>query len=175
VGDIVVSGFKSGPITLRMSPENGYYYTDTVITGDEVTFGGKYTINSGGAGDYGAFSSEITFPTKLSIAQPAGCGPTGFLPQDRALDVRWNDPSDDEVWITLSVVDSGTPRRSWSLFCQAKNDGEFTIPADMMAKLPSGVTSQTLSMNHWASQGFDIPGMDSGSFSASVYAYLSCY
>lgn len=184
VGDVKLSGFVSGPVTLQMCTSKtcyGYYYPEgdpskAVIPSSEFNFDSEYGVDGDGSGEFGAFSTKLVAPKKLKLIKPVECGKP-FLPTDSDLLVQWEGGAGGApIYLTFRVVTfDGVQAKSWSAFCQVINDGEFTIKQKYMVQLPTAdVINQQLDISKSVSSKFDIPGMDYGYFTFSVSSYLTC-
>jgi hypothetical protein len=184
VGDVTITGFVSAPIKMQMSEKagsTGIYYPDgdpakSSIQASEFSFDSEYSVAGQGSGEFGAFSAKLVAPKKLKLLDPTECG-SPFLPTDSALIVKWEGGAGGlPIYLTFSTVAYvGKVNKSWSVFCQVINDGEFTIKQKYMVQLPTAnVVSQQVYISKSVSSKFDIPGMDYGYFSFSASSFLTC-
>jgi uncharacterized protein (TIGR03437 family) len=132
-------------------------------------FPGVYTIDNGGGGaDVGPFSVSITIPTTVVWSN----APTlfGVIPRTQDLQINWSGggPSDVVVIFGFSASPAVPNGLVGEFLCTANvSDGQFMVPADVMANVPATalpITSATaaLAVGSFSSARFTARGLDFG-------------
>ncbi|HEY3357255.1 MAG TPA: hypothetical protein VGQ83_28655 [Polyangia bacterium] len=141
VGPFTMDGFTGGPQTFAYNAgQHGAYTTaspgDGSLDPSLLAFDADYTFTGPGdpAQGIGAFQGQLHVPVDLQLTAPALVQlPIGFpgleVDTTQDLTLQWTGTSaDEEVTITLT----GGPPNGKSILCRARDDGELTIPADML-------------------------------------------
>src|SRR5262249_4348337 len=124
--------------------------------------------NGSGGADVGPFSVSITIPTTVVWSN----APTlfGTIPRSQDLQITWSGggPSDVVAIFGFSASPAVSNGVVGEFLCTANaSDGQFTVPADVMANIPATVlpiTSATaaLAVGSYSSARFTAKGLDFG-------------
>jgi hypothetical protein len=147
VGSMTLEGANSGAMTLsyNMGQSGAYTVAGTDGTVNPGTLAYDVTYTFSGAGDsaqgLGAFTGEIYMPAQLTLTSPpmgdVGMGMQGIAVSTSSdLTLNWTGSSDGVLKVDLAGAsftgDSG------AIHCVLTDDGEHTIPADMVAAAQLG-------------------------------------
>jgi hypothetical protein len=147
VGPMTLEGANGGALTLSYnSGQSGAYTvtgTDGSLNAGTLAYDTTYTFYGDGDSAQGldGFSGEVDMPPQLALTSPAlgdvGWGMQGVTVSTSAdLTLTWTGSSDGLLNVDLSGAsfdgDSG------AIHCVAEDDGEFTIPATMVAEAHLG-------------------------------------
>jgi hypothetical protein len=130
---------------------------------------GVYTLdNAAGGADVGRFSASITIPpTVVWTNQPPALG---NIPRSRDLQITWSggEPNDVVAIYGASVSPAVPNGLVGEFICAAPaKDGQFTVPADVLANIPATslpVTAPTalIAVGSFSSARFTATGLDFG-------------
>jgi carbon monoxide dehydrogenase subunit G len=144
VGPFTMTGFVGGPLEFSYQATNNGSYTipgQGTISASLFAFDTEYTFSGEGDGALvGAYSGHIYMPVQLTLTAPTPITlPIGLvgLEIDSQADfaLQWAGTSaDEEVTITLAGGGGGGVAPS-SITCRVRDDGDFTIPADVVKQI----------------------------------------
>jgi hypothetical protein len=136
--DVLLSGASSIDLARATNGSFLYYSPATApLPLSSIAEGGTYDLSwPGAAGGVAAqtLTNAVTAPAALLITSP---DLTHVVTLSGAIPVTWTGTSPDPAWISFSIVASGTSQIT-SAMCHVTDDGAFTIPANIVAQLPSG-------------------------------------
>lgn len=102
--------------------------------------GGEYNLGASGGGGLGQFVGSFWAPGSLTLDQPAL--PTAALqpvPRDEPFELRWSGEPDGRP-VNIYVDQPGeTQGKSW--VCRVIDDGEFSVPVEVLSTFDAGVGS----------------------------------
>jgi hypothetical protein len=142
-GPIIVTGFVGGPVTFLFEPNDQVYKKDG--TGDGsidialLAFNIEYSLAAEGQDDLKSFSGTVYMPPSLELTYPELKPGSGSMPFPAA-DI---DPTKD-VLIKWSQANPGAEMdltltgESGSVVCRVSDDGEFTIPVELVSQITFG-------------------------------------
>jgi hypothetical protein len=144
VGPFTVTGFASGPIAMAYNPGQQGAYTppgsDGTITASEIAGDTTYRIEGEGSAErgLGPFEGELYVPTMFEVTSPVpvigGLGvPEIQVNPANDLALSWTGSGDPSSVLAISL--SGP---NGGLSCRVRNDGAFTIPADLITAVNLG-------------------------------------
>lgn len=107
----------------------------------EPRYGEPYSVRVEGE-KLGAVELSITLPESLTITSL-----TGVERVERgALPLAWTGRNDAPLWLSLSIDEKlADVRYPYRIDCLLRDDGAFTIPAEVLAQAPSGFVTATFS------------------------------
>ena len=147
VGSMTLEGANSGALTMSYNMgQSGAYTvagTDGTVNAGTLAYDVTYTFNGDGdsAQGLGALTGELYMPAKLALSSPAmgdvGMGMEGItVTAGSDLTLTWTGSSDGVLKVDLAGASfSG---ESGAIHCVLEDDGEHTIPADMVAQAQLG-------------------------------------
>lgn len=142
-GPIIVTGFIGGPVTFLYEPNDQVYKKDG--TGDGqidialLAFNLEYSLAGEGQEGLKAFSGTVYMPPSLELTHPELKPGSGSMPFPAAE----IDPTKD-VLIKWSQANPGAEMdltltgESGSVVCRVSDDGEFTIPVELVSQITFG-------------------------------------
>jgi hypothetical protein len=147
VGSMTLEGARSGPLTLSYNMgQSGAYTTpggDGTVSAGTLAYDTTYSFYGDGdsARGLGAFSGEIYMPAQLALSSPpvgdVGMGMEGIaVTLGSDLTLTWTGSSDGVL--KLDLAGASFTGASGAIHCVLADDGEFTIPADMVAEAQLG-------------------------------------
>jgi hypothetical protein len=147
VGSMTVDGLNGGPVTMSYNAgQSGAYTTpggDGSLSAGTLAYDTTYTFYGDGdeAQGLGAFTGEIYMPAQLALTSPAvtdvGMGMMGItVGLESDLTLTWSGSSDGVV--KLDLAGASFSGESGAIHCLLADDGEHTIPADMVAEAHLG-------------------------------------
>jgi hypothetical protein len=151
VGPMTVTGLKSGPQTFMYNEGQSGAYTctsDGSLPAGEIIFDSTYVAE--GDGDHtqglGHFRAELYVPAQLQLLEPVAeagqFGGASQIPVDTTQDLtlKWTTGTDGGI-LDISLAGASMTGAGGGINCHVINDGQFTIPADMLAKAQLGDTA----------------------------------
>ena len=147
VGSMTLEGSNAGPLTLSYNMGQGGAYTvtgtDGTVNAGTLAYDATYGFYGDGdsAQGLGAFSGEVYMPSQIVLTSPAmgdvGMGMEGITVSTTSdLLITWAGSSDGVLKVDLAGASfSG---ESGAIHCVLEDDGEFTIPAAMVAEAQLG-------------------------------------
>lgn len=157
IGPIEITGFTDGPLQLESNPDQSDAYVppgNGTVDPSKFAFATTYVIKGDGDPEQGvsSFEAEVELGPELAITSPeleqveADMGIPGFPPfpvvamtvdPDAELTLKWTGAvADGELSLELTAADVNASRGH--IKCRVKDDGEFTIPAEMIEALDLG-------------------------------------
>ncbi len=112
---------------------NNFYFS--VLSRSFVTDGTNYTFSSNGGDDLSAFSVTTTAPETLILSDPTG----GDHSVSSDLDLKWNG-NNGQGEVVAQLTGEGSSG-SLAIACRFSDDGEATVPAELLAQLRSDLAS----------------------------------
>lgn len=143
MGPFTIEGFATGPIEMAYNPGQSGAYTapgsDGTVPAGTLAFDTTYTFYGDGNPDegLGEFTGEMFVPPAMELTSPplvplAMEGLYGIEAdpaEDLTLEWSGENPSGE---ILISLTGSNLSGEGGSIECRVSDDGEFTIPADMV-------------------------------------------
>jgi len=117
-------------------------YQHVMQIGGDLVPGSTYDIAAPGA-DLSAFQTSLDMPQDLDLHTP---DVAQTLQIDGAVDVQWSTGSDATIYISISATDG---QDYGYIYCEANNDGSFTVPANLIDQLPAGTASLSVTQSQW--------------------------
>ena len=141
-GPLTVQG-PGGSFTVQPSFGGGVVsYSELLQLGSDLVPGATYEIDAAGA-DLSPFHATIEMPADLTVTSPPIAQ---SFSAPGALDIQWSGGENASVWISVSVV---AGQNYGYVYCEANNDGSFSVPSTVMAQLPSGDATLTVTQPLW--------------------------
>jgi hypothetical protein len=149
-GTILVTGIPSGPRTLVYDTQTKQYLLNPPLGTTEFPYGATLTLNGSGVGGTSsglvgsAFNAQIQVPLNHQVLQPkpiGGGNTCDVVTQGQPFQIKWSNPTNKEtVHLTLfqnfPITSSNPPSTYYVVRCDVLDDGEFTIPAALLASFP---------------------------------------
>jgi hypothetical protein len=147
VGAMTLEGANGGALTLSYNMgQSGAYTvagTDGTVNAGTLAYDVTYTFSGDGdsAQGLGAFSGELYMPAQLALTSPVmgdvGMGMEGITVSTSSdLTLGWTGSSDGVLKVDLAGA--SFTGETGAIHCVLEDDGEFTIPADMVAEAKLG-------------------------------------
>ncbi len=147
VGPFTLEGASTGAMTFAYNAGQSGAYTpsgsDGTLNAGTLAYDVTYTFTGDGdaAQDLGALSGEVYMPPQLALTTPpmvdVGMGMMGIsVTPETDLALAWNGSSDGVVKVDLAGA--SFTGESGAIHCVLSDDGEHTIPADMVAEAKLG-------------------------------------
>ena len=177
VGDINVEfGEHKAAVPTRTFPDLLKVIDGVIYSANEsssVTFepGEVYTIEASGTDDIGAFGAGLEAPDELGEVKLDGIPIYEQMPVIRRgedLEITWEGEGyGDEVIATINWTNVGI---SWSMSCRMKDDGRFSVPAEVTGLLldPLVNNDHEMSLSRVRQVSFRSDGLRAGEFSFVV-------
>ncbi len=110
--------------------------------GDQPVPGSTYDVSAAGA-DLSAFTTTVELPVDLELTSP----PIAQNFQASGdFEIQWSGGDADSVWISVS---SSSGEDYGTVYCEANNDGSFTVPGNQLGQIPSGGATLTVTQPIW--------------------------
>ncbi len=150
-GPVTITGFNGGPATFLYEPNDQVYKKDG--TGDGsidaalLAFNTTYELSGAGQDDLAAFSGAIFMPPALALVSPeattGGSLPFPTVTIDPSIDltVQWAEANPG------GVLDLTVTGEQGSVVCRVNDDGEFTVPADLLSQITFGTGFNAMANN----------------------------
>ncbi len=173
IGKENITYLDAGPTLVLRSTPTGEIHLDRQIDGkgsisyapipfnlpEEIYQSGKtYTISVPGSEEFSAFNLNVAAPGEIVVTQPE---PTTFGTIDSRDDfiLRWlGNDGVGEIGVTLT----GHSTEPVQIVCRFADDGEGTIPSDLLTQLRNIVAAHPKSIDTPKIPGFDLPDIDPG-------------
>lgn len=147
VGTMTLEGANTGALSMSYNAGQGGAYTvtgtDGTVNAGTLAYDATYTFHGDGdsAQGLGAFTGELYLPPQLELTAPVpgdvGMGMEGIAVSTSSdLTLGWTGSSSGVL--KLDLVGTSFSGESGSIHCVIADDGEFTIPADMVAAAQLG-------------------------------------
>jgi len=147
VGPMTLDGANSGALTLSYNMGQGGAYTvsgtDGTVNAGTLAYDVTYAFYGDGDSAQGldAFSGELYMPSQIALTSPAmgdvGMGMEGITASSTSdLPLTWAGSSDGVLKVDLAGA--SFTGETGAIHCVLEDDGEFTIPAAMVAEAHLG-------------------------------------
>ena len=140
-GELTVDG-PNGSFVVQPMGGTVVTYQHVMQLGADLVPGGTYDVDAAGA-EFPSFQASIDLPDDLDLHSPAV---TQTLQIDGAVDVQWSTGSDATVYISVSSTDG---QDYGYIYCEAANDGSFTVPANLIDQMPAGTANLSVTQAQW--------------------------
>lgn len=134
---IDMMGSPAGNIELPRTSYGGtiLYGPSRQMTTDDYAAGNQYTFTGYGGPDVGDFSVSVVAPEVIELYTPA-LDPTPVINVGQDLEVTWNGTGSGQVYVGISSYNQPLmPTHYTCLTCTFDDDGEATIPSDLLQQL----------------------------------------
>jgi hypothetical protein len=167
-GDVYLE-LPSGTVWPMYELGRGEYSADLTYYGIQADYGETYTFSATGAA-FPAFEVSVDLPKKLVLTEPEP-----GTPLEGAVPLEWTGSSDGVLEVEIRFhASSGSLSGTFTLTCSLEDDGAYTIPSELVERLPSDADTVAVSwqLNRVTIQEVTLPeGQVLGLVAESV-AYL---
>ena len=124
-----------------------------------IHFEAPYAVEASG-GQFPAFelTDVLALPAALTLTAPTT--DTYFTLDGAGFDLSWTGGREERLWIELGN-ESPTDEQLVQINCDVLNDGSFTVPAELMAQVPTGYELR-LTLDQPVSDSFEVDGRSVG-------------
>jgi len=160
-GTITVDG-EGLSLDLEPTMEDGQLVYYAELEENEVTYGGVYEVAAKGD-EFPAFSGVLETTELIDLVSL-----DGFDTLDGDVSIQWEGNDGAHAFVTL--VSMTEEYDAGGIVCSVENDGDFTIPGELVADLPDGNPSFLLQQYNFRRQ--EVDGRSLGFMAGSAVMYL---
>ena len=160
-GPVTITGFVGGPAAFLYEPNDKVYKLngtgDGSISLDMLAFNTDYTLSGEGQDDLAPFSAAVRFPPSLALVSPepqtggALPFPSVTIDPSQDLTIIWEEANPGNA---LDLTITG---QEGSIVCRVKDDGEFTVSADLLSQVTFGTGFYAMANNLMLDRRFTRP------------------
>lgn len=130
-------GSPKGDVRIpKLTNQQDIWYEKEDMDDEYYSAGRGYRFVGYGGKDVGAFDVTVLAPPEMELSHPS-LDDDVVIHRDEPLSVNWRSRGSCEIVIGIEAWDNGTNAPRFCT-CRCADDGEFTIPASILAQLPTG-------------------------------------